>query len=64
MKVIAVNEQVAMVRQILNHLGLPAGAPSLRAPPVQPDGVVIDRPRAWSYEPFADNLPGADPLIA
>ena len=32
MRIIAVIEQPAVVRQILKHLGLPAGAPSLRAP--------------------------------
>ncbi len=64
MRVIAVIEQPAVVRQILKHLGLPVGAPSLRAPPDQPDGVATDQPRAWSYEPFFDDLPVADPVIA
>jgi hypothetical protein len=60
----AADRQPAVVRQILKHLGLPAGAPSRRAPPDQPDGVATDQPRAWSYEPFFDDLPVADPVIA
>ena len=39
MKVIAVIERPAVVRQILAHLGLPTTAPRLRAPPT--------RPRIW-----------------
>jgi len=52
MKVIAVIERPAVVRQILAHLGLPTATPSLRAPPDPPDGLVADPPRAWSYEPL------------
>jgi hypothetical protein len=70
MKVIAVIERPAVVRQILDHLGLPTAAPSLRAPPDQPDGLAADQPREWSYEPLFDlpargtqtgDLPWPDP---
>jgi hypothetical protein len=74
MKVIAVIERPAVIRQIPAHLGLPTAAPSFRAPP--------DPPREWSYEPLLDlpvrrtclpsrgdrqaqagDLPVSDPLI-
>jgi hypothetical protein len=64
MRVIAVIERPAVVRQILDHLGLPSVLPSLRAPPDQTDGVATDPPRAWSYEPCFDDLPVADPVRA
>jgi hypothetical protein len=54
MRVIAVIERPAVIRQILEHLGLPTGAPSLRAPPAAPEGQVADQPREWSSEPFYD----------
>jgi hypothetical protein len=57
MKIIAVIERPAIVRQILAHLGLPAGAPSLRAPPDRTNGLARDHPREWAYEPFFDDLP-------
>ena len=60
MRVIAVIERPAVIRQILDHLGLPTGAPSLRAPPDAPGGQVADQPREWSSEPFFDDLPVAD----
>ena len=63
MKVLAVIERPAVVRQILDHLSLPTVTPSLRAPPDQPDGVATDPPRAWSYEPFFDDLPISDPML-
>jgi hypothetical protein len=52
MKVIAVIERPALVRQILAHLGLPTAAPSFRAPPDPPDGLPADPPREWSCEPL------------
>jgi hypothetical protein len=64
MKIIAIIERPAVIRQILDHLGLPTGAPSLRAPPAAPEGRVADQPREWSSEPFFDDLPVADPLMA
>jgi hypothetical protein len=73
MKVIAVIERPAVVRQILDHLGLPTAAPSPRAPPDPPDDLAADQPREWSYEPLLDlpvrrtqtgDLPVPDPLIA
>jgi hypothetical protein len=62
MKVIAVIERPAVVRQILDHLGLPSGAGSLRTPPDPPVDVAGDHPREWSYEPFFDDLPVPDPM--
>jgi len=61
------------VRQILEQLGLPTRAPSLRAPPDQTSGLAGDHPREWSYEPFLDlpvrrtqtgDLPIPDPATA
>ena len=63
MKVIAVIERPAVVRQILAHLGLPSGAVSLRAPPGPPVDLAGDHPREWSYEPFFDDLPVPDPML-
>jgi hypothetical protein len=63
MKVIAVIERQAVVRQILAHLGLPTTAPGLRAPPDQPASRVADPPREWSYEPFRNDLSLPDPAI-
>jgi hypothetical protein len=57
MKVIAVIERPAAVRQILHHLRLPTTAPSLRVPPDQTKGLAGDHPREWSYEPVVDDLP-------
>ena len=48
----SVIEQPAIIRQILDHLGLPTGAASLRAPPDQTNGLVGDQARDWSYEPL------------
>ncbi len=61
MKVIAVIERPAVVRQILDHLSLPSGAVSLRAPPDQTNGLAGDHPREWSYEPLLDDPPIPDP---
>jgi len=36
MKVIALIERPAIIRQILDHLGFPTAAPSLRALPIRP----------------------------
>ena len=63
MKVIAVIERPAVVRQILDHLRLPTTAPSLRAPPDPPDDLAADQPREWSYEPLFDDLPIPDPVL-
>jgi hypothetical protein len=57
MRVFAVIERPAVIRQILDHLGLPTTAPNLRAPPDPPDGSAADPPREWSYEPVLDALP-------
>ena len=63
MKIIAVIERPAVVRQILDHLGLPAVAPSLRAPPDLAGGQAADHTHAWSYEPVFDDLPIPDLML-
>jgi len=63
MKVIAVIERRAVIRQILAHLGLPTAAPSFRAPPDPPDGGAAEQPREWAYEPLFDDLPVPDPVL-
>lgn len=40
MKIIAVIERPAIIGQILDHLGILTPAPSLRAPPDPPGGLV------------------------
>ena len=64
MKVIAVIERPGVVRHILDHLGLPTAAPSLRAPPDPSDALAAEQPREWSYEPLFDDLPISDPVLA
>ncbi len=64
MKIIAVIERPAVIRQILDHLGLPTGGASLRAPPDQTKGLPGDHTREWSYEPVVDDPPGPDPSSA
>jgi hypothetical protein len=54
MKVIALIDRPAVIRQILEHLGLSTAAPSLRAPPDPPDGLAADQLREWSYELLFD----------
>jgi len=63
MKVIAVIERLPVIRQILDHLGLPTGVPHLRAPPDPPDALAAQQPREWSYEPLFDDLPIPDPVL-
>jgi hypothetical protein len=69
----AADRRPVVVRQILEHLGLPTRAPSLRTPPDQTNGLAGDHPRAWSSEPFLDlpvrrtqtgDLPIPDPATA
>ena len=59
MKIIAVIEPAcadtadrrpAIIRQILEHLGLSTAAPSFRAPPDPPNDLAAHQPRQWSYE--------------
>jgi len=45
MKIVSVIERPAIVRQILDHLGLPSGAVSFRAPPDPPEGQTTDSAR-------------------
>jgi len=54
MKVIAVIERPAVIRRILDHLGLPTAAPQLRAPPDSPDALAAHQPREWSDERVFD----------
>jgi hypothetical protein len=56
-----VTERPAVRRPILDHLRLPTGAPSFRAPPDPPDGPAADPPRAWFPDPVFDDLPIPDP---
>lgn len=75
MKIISVIERPAVIRQILDYLGLPTVTPSLRAPPDAPDapdGLAGDHPHDWSYEPCSDlpvrptqtgDLPVPDPML-
>ncbi len=56
-------EHPAIVRQILDHLGILPPAPSLRAPPDPPDGLATDPPREWSSEPLLDDLPVPAPVL-
>ena len=63
-KVVVVMERPAVVRQILDHLGLPTAAPSIRAPAAPPDSLAADQPREWSYEPLFEDLPIPDPVLA
>ena len=62
MKVIAVIERPAVVRQILDHLGLPIESPQFRAPPDPTDAPTAQQPREWSYERVLDDLL-PDPLL-
>jgi len=50
----ALIDRPAVIRQILEHLGLSTAAPSLRAPPDPPDGLAADQLREWSYELLFD----------
>jgi hypothetical protein len=63
MKALIVIERPAVIRQLLEHLGLPAAAPSLRSSPDPPDGSAADPLRAWAYAPLLDDLPVPGPLI-
>ena len=46
-----------VIRQILDHLGFPAAAPHLRAPPDPPDALAAHQPRERSYEALFDDYP-------
>jgi hypothetical protein len=63
MRVIAMIERPAIIRQILDHLDLPIESPQLRAPPEPPDALAAQQTREWSYEPLLDDLPLPDPLL-
>lgn len=62
-----------VLRQLLEHLGLPTRAPRFRAPRDQTNGLAGDHPHERSYEPFLDlpvrrtqtgDLPIPDPPTA
>jgi hypothetical protein len=57
MKILAVIERPAIVRQILAHLGLPTGATSLRAPPDPARGQAADQPRGDPTNPSLTTSP-------
>jgi hypothetical protein len=50
----AADRRPAIIRQILEHLGLSTAAPSFRVPPDPPDGRGADPPREWSYDLLFD----------
>ncbi len=52
--------QLPVLRQTLDHPGLPSAGTNLRAPTDPPEGRVADQ---WSYEPFFDDLPIPDPML-
>ena len=56
MEAVAVIDRPAVVRQILDHLGLSTAAASFRTPP--------SPPREWSCEPLFATSPSPDPLLA
>ncbi len=68
MRIIAVIERPAVIRQILEHLGLSCVFASLRAPPALRRGTRVSPPRGqWAdqgrertSEPFFDGLPLTD----
>ncbi len=64
MRVTAVIERPVVIRRILDHLGLPTGAASLRAPPDPLGGQEADQPREWLYEPTFDDLPVPGAVMA
>ena len=64
----ALIEQPAMVRQILDHLGIAIPSRADRSPPVRrtPDSCGEAArglsAREWTYDPVEDDLPPLDPL--
>jgi hypothetical protein len=62
MRVIAVIEQPAVVRQILDHLGIAVRSNAERSPPGAARGLAVSEAPEWSYEPVEDYLPLPDPL--
>lgn len=62
MKVIAVIEQPAVIRRILDHLGLTAPPTCFRPPPAECRALAVRETPEWTYEPVEDALPPPDPL--
>ena len=62
MPVLAVIERPEVVRQILDHLGLPVPPRGCRSPPEPARGLTVREIREWTYEPVEDDLPLPDPL--
>lgn len=63
MRVIAVIKRPAVIRQILDDLGLPTTAASFRALPDQADGLATVASRDWIYEMLFDDLPSPEPVL-
>ena len=64
-------EQPAVVRQILDHPGIPLPSSTYRSPPLRrtPDScgeaagyLGVSEVAEWTYEPVKDDLPLPDPL--
>jgi hypothetical protein len=63
MKIISGIERPAVIRELLDHWGLPAVTPSLRASPDAPMAWRVT-PRDWSYKSVFDDLHVPDPVMA
>ncbi len=63
LKSIVIIKGSAVFRRNLDHLGLPTGTASFRAPPHPPGGPTANPPRECSYEPFLDDLPVRHPTL-
>ena len=62
MRVIAMIEQPAVMRQILGHLGIPLPSRAYRSPRGLANGLAVHEVPEWTYEPVEDDLPLPDPL--
>ena len=62
MRVIAMIEQPAVMRQILGHLGIPLPSRADRSPRGLANGLAVHEVPEWTYGPTGDDLPPLDPL--
>jgi hypothetical protein len=62
MRVLAVIEQPAVIRQILEHLGLAVPSRAERPPPELTRRHAVAEASEWTYDPRAADLPLMDPL--
>ncbi|OGB95677.1 MAG: hypothetical protein A2Z31_08280 [candidate division NC10 bacterium RBG_16_65_8] len=62
MRVIAVIEQPAVVRQLLDHLGIAVPSRADRSPPETSRGRAVHEAPEWTYDPVEADLPLLDPL--